>query len=198
MFLGRHSLEHVKLGSSGVKEKQEQLLLNTKQHMESHLHREQVLGNEKKKKARNLLQISPEKKFLWANLEYFLTEKKNKSVAYSSMLPRDTTEGCPEMLLCAAQRCHCTLPIANSNIFKQKYWQSYTFQVQVLIKIIFQVSLLLLCMCFHMGMYLCQREGVYMCMHGWRDLVSSSITLCLFVCSFWDKVSPWPWRSSIH
>lgn len=49
MFLGRHSLKYVKLGSSGVKEKQEQLLLNTKQHMESHLHQGQVLGKERKK-----------------------------------------------------------------------------------------------------------------------------------------------------
>lgn len=198
MFLGRHSLEHVKLGSSGVKEKQEQLLLNTKQHMESHLYRGQVLGNKKKKKPEICSKFLQKRNSYEPTLNIFSQKSKIKmwhtqaccpeiplkaAQRYHCVLPRDATVYCPEIPLCATQRCHCTLPMANSIIFKQKYWQSYTLQVQVLIKIIFQVSLLL-CMCSHMGMYLCRREGVYMCMHGWRELVSSSITLCLFACLF--------------
>lgn len=102
MFSGRHSLEHVKLGSSGVKEKQEQLLLSTKQLMESHLHRGQVLGKEKKKSQKFAPKFLQEKNFYEPTLNIFSQKSKNKNVAYSSTLPRVTTAGCPEMLLCAS------------------------------------------------------------------------------------------------
>jgi hypothetical protein len=73
VFLGRNSLECAKSGTSGVEEKQEQFLFNPTQHMHSHVHLPQVLGEEKKKvkKVYDFFQ----NKILGNTLEYFLTRK---------------------------------------------------------------------------------------------------------------------------